>query len=126
MGLREQAQSDLHAILHDKDGGFGWDITLRSPDGAELALVGYANDIEQSIDRETGLAIVGREASIAIALEDIANFGMPKGVPDTDRSPWVVRFADIACVPWTFKVKQSIPDRSLGMVVCILETYRQA
>jgi hypothetical protein len=125
MGLRELAQSDLRAILNDRTGGFGWDITLRNPDGVELALVGFANDIEQSIDRETGLAIVGREASIALSLADLGNFGVPKGVPDTDRKPWVVRFKDIVCVPWTFKVKQAIPDRAAGIVVCILETYLQ-
>ncbi len=123
MSLRQQARADLRAFLNDKVGGFGWDIKLTNPDGVELALVGFANDIEQSIDRETGMAIVGREASIAIALDDVGDFGMPQGVPDASRKPWVVRFDDIVCIPWTFKVKQSIPDRAAGIVVCILETY---
>lgn len=124
-GLRELAECDFRSILHD-EAGFSWPITLRTPEGAELAVQGLSNDVEQTIDRDTGLAIVGREAHVTLALRDLIDFGEPQGVNSTTRKPWVVVFDDILGRSYTFKVKQSMPDRSIGALVCFLETYIDA
>lgn len=124
-GLRDLAERDLRAILHDK-AGFSWPLHLRNPEGADLALCGFSNDVEQTIDRDTGLPIVGREAHVTIAMRDVLDFGEPQGINNATRKPWVVIFDDILGRSQTFKVKQALPDRALGVIVCFLETYVDA
>ena len=123
MGLREQARQDAHAILNDP-AGFSWPVSVVNPEGAILALRGLSNDVEQTIDPDTGLAVSGRRASVALHLDDVEAFGMPIGVQDPASKPWVVRFDDILCHAHEFKVRKAYPDRTLGIMTCELETYR--
>jgi hypothetical protein len=124
MGLREQAAADLRTILTDEQ-GFGWPITLVPPDGRSLELVGFSTDVSMMIDPETGMAVSGRTASVALATSVLteAGLGLPQAVPDGNRKPWTIAFKDIGGCPWTFKVRDARPDRALGIVVCMLEHY---
>lgn len=126
MGLRTLAEQDLGLILEDEAFGFGWPITLRSPAGLQsTALIGYSDDISQTIDPDTGQLVSGRLASVALRTSTLLaqGFVMPYGVADAAAKPWVVTFADINGTAYTFKVRQTNPDRALGLVVCILEGY---
>lgn len=125
MNLRLQAAADAQAILNDA-AGFSWPIKVTAPDDATACLKGFGNDISLLIDPNTGMAVSGRKASIALALADIdaAGIGIPKGIAESDRRPWVVEFDDIRGVPHRFKVSESNPDRALGIVTCTLEAYR--
>jgi len=125
MGLREQAEADLAFILEDSVGGDGNLITLTDPNGLVDTFTGFSNDISQVIDPDTGQAVSGRQASITLRISSLyaAGFGLPKQVSDTALKPWVVQFNDINGLPYTFKVSESMPDRALGVVVCMLETY---
>lgn len=125
MGLREIAEQDLGVILEDTDTGFGWPISVTDPDGTTGALTGFSDDIAQVIDPDTGQAVSGRLASVAIrtALLTSEGLGLPRGIADTGSKPWVVEFDDINGNPYKFKVSQSNPDRALGLVVCLLELY---
>lgn len=125
MGLRTLAEQDLGAILEDSAYGFGWSITLTDPDGLTDTLTGFSDDISQVIDPDTGQLVSGRLASVALRISSLiaAGFTLPRNVPDNTLKPWVVTFNDINGIAHTFKVRQSDPDRALGMVVCILEGY---
>lgn len=125
MGLRTLAEQDLGAILEDSAYGFGWSITLTDPDGLTDTLTGFSDDISQVIDPDTGQLVSGRLASVALRISSLiaAGFTLPRNVPDNTLKPWVVTFNDINGTAHTFKVRQSDPDRALGMVVCILEGY---
>lgn len=126
MGLRQQAAADLQAILQDADSGFGWPITVQNPAGAIASLVGFSNDVSQMIDMETGMAISGRVASVALSLdtlEAVEGLGIPVGVADTTGKPWLVTFNDVLGHEHVFKVREARPDRALGVVICLLETY---
>lgn len=126
MGLREQAEADLAFILEDSVGGFGYPITLTDPAGKTDTFTGFSDDIAQVIDPDTGQAVSGRLASVALRISSIYNkgFTLPKGIADTGSKPWVVQFDDINGLPYTFKVSESNPDRAMGIVVCLLEAYR--
>jgi len=126
MSLREQAAADLTSIVEDADGGFGWPITVTSPTGATAALTGLSTDVHYSIDPETGQAVSGRTASVALRIASLtaAGLGTPVNVPETDRFPWRVTFDDIDGTSHTFKVAESQPDRAIGVVVCRLEAYQ--
>lgn len=125
MGLREQAGLDLISILEDT-AGFAWPIELTSPAGATLNLLGFSTDIGLSIDPETGVAITGRKASIAIPSARLraAGFANPRAIADTSSKPWLVRFPDIHGRSHLFKVQEGIPDEAIGCIRCDLESYR--
>lgn len=121
MSLRTMAESDLSFILEDPVGGFGWVITLISPDGSTTSAVGFSNDISQVIDPDTGQVVSGRSASIALRMSSLTV--LPVGISSTSSKPWLVRFNDINAGLHTFKVIKSNPDRALGVVTCVLEAY---
>lgn len=125
MGLREVAENDLAFILEDMDEGFGWPINITDPVGLSADLVGQSGDISQTIDPETGVLISGQLAHVTLRITTLeaAGFEIPRGVVDSSSKPWVVRFDDIAGAPRTYKVQESNPDFTLGIVVCILERY---
>lgn len=126
MGLRADAEEDLAVILEDDVGGFGWPITVTNPAETSAVLVGSSTDISQLIDPDTGEAVTGRSASVALRLSSLtlAGLSIPEGIADTSLKPWLIQFDDINGAPYTFKVAASRPDRALGIVVCILELYK--
>lgn len=128
MGLREQAEADLGMIVENTS-EWGWPITLTDPDGKTEQLVGLSNDISLAVDPDTGMLVSGRTATVALRISTLRTKGFaenPKNIPDSNRRPWVVGFKDINQVPNLFKVIKSNPDRAIGVITLILETYRQA
>lgn len=127
MGLRAIAERDLGLIQENKTTGVGWPITVIDPAGTSKDLTGTSNDIAQMIDPDTGQAVSGRLASVSIRIGLLAanGLGLPVGVADGAGKPWLVKFDDINGNPYTFKVSESNPDRTIGNVVCILETYTE-
>jgi len=125
MSLRATAETDLGRILEDNTRGFGYSITVTDPAGTSAILTGYSNDISQVIDPDTGEAVSGRLASVAmrIALLTAAGLGLPVGIANAANKPWQVQFNDINGNAFTFKVSESNPDRALGLVTCLLELY---
>lgn len=125
MGLRETAAADCKSIVEAAD-GFGWPITVTSPDGTVAAMVGLSTDIGITIDPDTGTAITGRRASVAISnVSLLLVFGaLPRAIADGSGKPWLVRFPDIHGSPHSFKVRETQPDRAIGLTVCFLEWYR--
>jgi len=125
MGLREQAAADLQAITEDEDTGFGWPIRVTAPDGTAYDIVGLSNDVHTTIDPDTGQAITGRNASVAISQRTLAREGLefPRSIADSGSKPWRVQFRDLQGTLHFFKVQEALPDRALGAVVCLLEAY---
>lgn len=125
MGLRELAAADCKSILENAD-GFGWPITVTSPEGISVALVGLSTDIGLSIDPDTGTAVTGRRASVALSIASLqlAFSALPRAIADGSGKPWLVRFPDVHGSPHTFKVRETAPDRALGLLLCWLEWYR--
>ncbi len=125
MSLRALAEQDLGVILEDAVTGFGFPITVTSPGGTTSALTGYSNDIGGLIDPDTGQAVSGRFASITLRISSLtaASLGLPQGIEDESLKPWIIAFDDISGNSFTFKVSESMPDRALGVVTCLLELY---
>lgn len=124
MSLRQQASRDLVAIM-ESTSDFGWPITVTSPAGATLEMVGLSTDIGTTIDAETGLAVTGRRASAALAIASLlaAGFELPRTISDRSSKPWRVTFADIGGKAHTFKVVESMPDQAIGCITVMLEAY---
>jgi len=130
MNLRTLVENDLKLILEDSIGGFGWSITLIDPSGNSTDIIdgglkGYSNDISQVVDPDTGTIVSGRSASVAVRISTLLDngFSLPVGIADTNMKPWICKFNDINGNGGTFKVMQSNPDRTIGIVTLILELY---
>lgn len=126
MQLRKLAEQDLSVIMEDDTHGFGWSIVITDPEGQAKPFTGLSDDIAQVIDPETGQAVSGRLASVAVRMSSLAKVGftLPEGIADASKKPWLVEFEDINGCSFTFKVSRSNPDRALGVVTLLLETYK--
>ena len=124
--LRTLAEADLATVLEDDAGGFGWPIKITDPEGNEGNLKGSAGDIGRLIDPDTGTALSGRFAGFTLRISSLttAGLGLPKGISDETKRPWLIEFDDVNGSPHTFKVVESDPDRTLGVVTCILEWWK--
>lgn len=123
-GLREQAEADLAFLVEDPN-GFGWPVRVTDPGGAFADMVGLSGNISRLIDPDTGLFVSGNVAHITLRLTTLRTkgLGIPKAIADQSVKPWLITFDDILGKAYTFKVKQSFPDTTIGVVVCILESY---
>lgn len=117
MSLFDEASEVLRQVLTEP-GGHGVDVVLTDPAARVFALRGLHQDIGLSIDPETGVQVMGRRASVALPLVDLAASGIPRQVPETDQKPWTVLMLGV-----TYRVTGAIPDR-FGCVVLTLEAYR--
>jgi hypothetical protein len=126
MNLREQAEKDLAITLEDNATGFGWPIKIIDPHFNVADIFGQSTDIGLVIDAETGSVVSGRQATVSIRISSLTqhNLGLPKGISDPSKKPWIIEFTDINGKSFTFKVVQTQPDRTLGVVTCTLEAYR--
>lgn len=126
MGLREQAAADLRSILEDQTNGFGWPLTLTSPDDVEGSFSGLSTDVGFLIDPQTGMGVTSRSASVALPIQALldAGFAIPTAVPEKTSKPWRVTLKDVHDVTHTFTVSESRPDRALGVVVLVLELWK--
>lgn len=125
MGLRAEASAKLDLTLEDTN-YFGWPITVTDPNGLSESLTGSSTDIAQVIDPDTGAVVSGRAASVTLKIETLTGLGfadIPRAIAETAGKPWVISFDDINGNSFTFKVKESNPDRAIGLVVCHLELY---
>lgn len=126
MGLRAQAAADFRSIVEDDAAGFGWPVALTSPSGATATLKGLTTDVGVTIDTDTGLPVVGRRASVVFSRTSLATAGIgtPSQVSEESRRPWVVEFSDASGVAHRYKVIETMPDRALNALACVLESYR--
>lgn len=125
MNLRNVATGDLNTILKID---FAVEILLTPPAGLTKTVTGYANDIAQVIDPDTGQIISGRVMSIAVTLRSLSeqNLEIPRGEMDESSNPWLVQFMDPDLKEYLFKVLSSNPDRALGIVTCELEFFKNS
>ena len=125
LNLRDIAAADCQKIIENSASGFGWPLIVTDPAGTTAELTGFSNDVAESIDPETGLAISGRVISVALNIRTLstAGLGMPEGISDSASKPWVIEFTDINGFSGVYKVQRSNPDRALGLVTCLAEPY---
>lgn len=135
MSLRVQAEGDL-AVTLEAPGDFGFPFVITDPaglsspaDGDPAQLHGQSGDIGTVIDPDTGMAITGRLAHLSVRISSLVAAGfttLPSSAPDSALEPWIARYKDLAGNVQPFKVKSSMPDRTLGMVTLVLEFWKDA
>jgi hypothetical protein len=125
MGLRAENEAALEETLEDTD-LWGWPVTITDPSGLSASLTGQSGDVAQIIDPQTGDVISGRLAHCALRMSSLTAAGfttVPRSIANSSSKPWIVVFDDINGTEYTFKVRQSNPDRTMGIVTLVLESY---
>lgn len=126
MAIRDLAIADTAAILSDVAGS-AVPVDLINPDGNRKRIGGHSADIGRSIDPQTGLEVSARAASVTIPIRCAEGlgpqFGMPRGEPDSAKRPWRVEYRDAMGVTHFYKVREVLPDRTVGAWVLLLEPY---
>ena len=124
MSLRDQAE-ELLAVAIESVAYFGQSVTLTNPAGFSSVLIGDYNDIGATIDPESGQVVSGRTASVALRISTLKTLGfadLPRRIADGATKPWRVGLTyDGEALQ--FIVRESLPDRSAGVVVLMLEEY---
>jgi hypothetical protein len=125
VSLRTEAEA-LNALGIEDTDLFGQAMTLTNPAGTSAALVGDYNDIGAVIDPETGTLVSGRSASMTLRISSIIAAGfteLPRRISNESSKPWRVQYTADDSVNYSFIVRESMPDRSAGVIVLILEEY---
>ena len=122
MSLRQQAERDLAATL-EAPGDFGWPIALSAPDGTTHDFTGSSSDIALTIDPETGGFVTGRRASVMLRIASLLAVFDSLPVAIAQGTPWIATVRDITGAVGTFRIVDSMPDRTLGVVTLALESY---
>lgn len=127
MNFLEIAQLDKAFTLNDDQFGFGSTIKLTDPDLFSADVIGRSNDINFAVDPDTGVAISGRTATVAIDMQELIDKGfssLPAAQSDKTKKPWIVEFDDQLGNTHTFTVLEANPDRTLGIILCTLRFYK--
>jgi hypothetical protein len=119
--------ADVRTILEDTASGFGEPVRLTDPYGHTATLTGFAKDIAQAIDPDTGMLVSGRVVTCAFAMATLAAAGfadLPQLVEESSSQRWCVELTDARGIVYRLAVREARPNRHLGVVVCILEFIR--
>ncbi len=128
MNFLEIAQQDKAFTLKDNQYGFGTVITLTDPDLLSADVTGRTNDISFAIDPNTGTAVSGRTATIAVDMEELTEKGftsLPAAQTDKTKKPWIAEWTDQLGESHSFTVLEGNPDRTLGIILCTLQFYKK-
>lgn len=128
MSLRDIQESDLKILMEDSVCGFGYEVTLTRPQGDSIQIHGLNTDIENMINPATGEVISGRRVTMTFRNSTIfaAGWDLPIGITLSAFKPWLVTVNDINGLSGVFKICHTMPDRTVGIIVCALEAYNGA
>lgn len=124
MSLRDQAVSDVTAILKNTSDFGQEDIILTDPAGDTTDLVGFTGDISTTIDPDSGAIVKGRQLHVTIPINDLPAGPRPEAIRLRGSKPWLVSFPRITSAAVTqYVVIGSDPDDSMGAITLELGKY---
>ena len=121
MGMIEQAQADVKRIRTDPR-GFTKSMVFTKKDGSQTATIyGMHAKINQTMDT-MGNIINGKKAHISIAEEALTDRGytVRDGNSEVALIGDRVSVADSTGVVREYEIRETIPDQTVGLIVCFL------
>ena len=125
-GLRTLAEADLAFIVEDDVAGFGWPIVLTSPADVDTSLVAITTNTLDMSDPDTGTGVAVRRNSVTVRTSSLPGTGpadYPVAVADGASKPWRVTYSDLRGNSHIYRVRDTEPDDTLGVIVLHLEPW---
>lgn len=124
--LRELAAADHRRIVEDVAGGFGRELTFIDPEQRKAVVNGFWNDIGQAMDPMTGSMVAATVAFVRVTFGALreAGLGVPFGVAETEKTPWLVEYTDMGGRKHLCKIAEVRKDRSIDAVDCYLVSFK--
>lgn len=124
MSLMQRAQRDVARITTNNK-HFGGEVVI-SYKGVEYPANCFSNNIGQVFDADTGTVVSGQTATVAISVIELQSKSIPEPVAvyNENRDPYLIGFNDGLGRDFLFKVVDTYPDRTIGLIVCILERFK--
>jgi len=123
MGLIEQAMSDVRQIMENSN-DFGVTITFTSPDADVAEVTGTHSKHHIGVD-EGGYPINSKNAHVTVAEASLTDLNYPIRNDSGEVSilRHRVQVSDSTGLAKEYVVKETLPDETLGIIVCILGDY---
>jgi hypothetical protein len=127
MGILDMIRNDARRYITDTD-GFATTIHFQAPNGGmEVDIPGRSNKHHISFD-QTGTPVNLLNASITISEKVLTDAGYP--VRNADNLVTLrghrVSWTDSTGIAGTYSIKECFPDQSVGIIVCILNDFKNA
>lgn len=124
MSLRDTAKLDLSEIMNDEGTG-GVPCTITSPVGVSVDFKALHSDIHMAIDPGTGEVVTGRQAHVSVLSSELrlSGFGGIRAIHESDAKPWLVTVSNSDGIEAVFKVIETVPSGSMGLVTLRLGAY---
>lgn len=126
MNIIEQARRDVLRITTNP-AEFGTPVFFTAPDTSTAVIVARTNKHHLSIDPETGGAVNAKKATLSIAEEALVLVGYKvrnaKNV--VDLKGHIVSWADSTGLSAKYIIRETWPDETLGLIVCVLGDFQQ-
>jgi len=118
----DRAKADMKRFVIS--GGFQVPITLTPTGGDPVSVSSLGTKHHNSIGSD-GLPINSKNAHVSFVESDLTDKGLT--VRDSNKEinlrNWRVSFADSSGVVKNYIIKETFPDETLGLIVCILGDY---
>lgn len=106
------------------DGGFEVDMTLTAPGGEAIPVKSLATKHHNSVNTD-GVPINSKNSHASFIESDLTDKGLTArdSRGEVNLRNWLVSFADSSGVTKNYKIIETMPDETLGIIVCILGDY---
>lgn len=123
MSLLERARRDQERILNDQN-DFAVEVTLEDGQGNSATVAGIYNSHFISFDTE-GNPVRSRQTTIDVHENTLQDKSYPTRNADNkvDLKNHKISFIDFTGDQVTFKVKNFLPDNTLGNIIIVLSSY---
>lgn len=123
MGLLEQAKQDIQEITTDLD-EWGVEMTLTAPTSETITLNGLHTKHHMAVEADTNKQVNSKNAHISISEQLLIDGNYPytqDGEVMLNGHKVVVK--DSTGTECTYVIRESFPDRTIGLIVCILGDF---
>ena len=106
-------------------GAFGVDLTLTPPAGSPVSVRGLASKHHLQIDPETGFYVNVKNTHVNISESSLVALSYPirNANNEVAMKGHVISYADSSGNVASYKIDETRPDETLGLIICILGDY---
>ncbi len=113
-----QMRRDLRGHL---EASMSVDLTITPPAGSSVTISGYGTSHHMSYDPNTGRPVSSKNAHCSFFEKTLTDAGYTVRVSDeVNLIGHKVSYIDSAGIERNYRINESYPDETLGLIVCIL------